>query len=35
MEGRTDDINQKSKDVTGMGRIFLLQMKITFGKNSL
>lgn len=34
MERRTNDINQKSKDITGVGHIFLLKKKITLGKNS-
>lgn len=35
MERRTDDVNQKSKDITGEGRIFLLQTKTTLGKSNL
>lgn len=35
MERRTNDINQKSKDITRLGQIFLLQTKTILGKNSL
>lgn len=35
MERRTDDVNQKSKDITGEGQIFLLQTKTTLGKSNL
>lgn len=31
MARRTNDINQKSKDITGVDDIFLLQAKITLG----
>lgn len=35
MERRTNDINQKSKDITRVGQISALQTKKTLGKNSL